>query len=165
MSQSTPQKEEIKIRKMVEADLKDVGHVDEIIQGEDRLPTWPFSFESYWNIYRPDIGLVAEIGGEVIGFVVGTIAEDEHSQSIFNLIHTTEPSARHRWIGWLDMIGICPEHRYKGVGRALMDAFYRECRQRNAVMRSIANESDQKLTSFLESMGFAKSKAVVYEKE
>ena len=157
--------DEIKIRKMVETDLDEVTRIDESIQAEDRLPTWPFSFESYWGIYRPDVSFVAVINGETVGFIVGTITQDEHSQSIFNLIHTIEPSARHRWIGWMDMIGICPEHRFKGVGRALLEAFYQECKRRNAAARSIAYDNDEKLKNFLNSMGFVKSKAVIFEKE
>ncbi len=156
---------EIKIRKMLATDLEEVGKIDQMIQGNDRLPTWPFSFESYWGIYRPDVSFVAELDSEMVGFIVGTIVQDEHSQSVFNLIHTVEPSAQHRWVGWLDMIGICPEHRNKGIGRALVNAFYQECKNRNAIVRSIAYENDRNFNDFLASMGFAKSKLVVYEKD
>ena len=159
------QKSEIEIRKLVEADLPAVMNIDSMVHGNERLPTWPFSFEAYWSIYRPDIRLVAVIKGEVVGFVVGTIVQDEHSQSVVNLVHSAEPTDRHRWVGWLDMIGIRPEQRNKGIGRSLMETFYRECKTRNAVTRSVAYSNDDQFQSFLGSMGFKKSNIVVYEKD
>ena len=49
------QKGEIKIRKMVEADLETVSRIDKLTRGDDRFTTWPFSFESYWGLYHPSV--------------------------------------------------------------------------------------------------------------
>ena len=159
------QKGEIKIRKMVEADLETVSRIDRLTRGDDRFTTWPFSFESYWGIYHPSINFVAEVDGNVVGFVVGGIVKRKESESIFNLLHTEDPSSLHQLVGWMDMIGIDPEHRNIGIGRSLTEAFYRECKRRNAVMRIIAYNNDEKLGSFLESMGFTNSGVVIYKKD
>ncbi len=159
------QKEEVKIRKMVEVDLETVSRIDRSTRGDDRFTTWPFSFESYWGIYRPDIKFVAEVDGNVVGFVVGTIVQRKESESIFNLLHTEDPSSQHQLVGWMDMIGLDPEHRNAGIGSSLTEAFYQECKRRNAVMRIIAYHNDEKLGSFLESMGFVNSGVVIYKKD
>ncbi|MFH1383106.1 MAG: GNAT family N-acetyltransferase [Chloroflexota bacterium] len=155
----------IKIRRMTQADLAKVIDIDQSLSGLQRVPTWPFSFESYWAVYRPELSFVAEINGDIVGFVVGNIVQDEHSQSIFGLRHTGEPTSRHRWIGWIDMIGICPEHQHKGIGRGLIEAFNTECKRHNAVMRGLAHENDEVLKKFLSSLGFKRSDVAIYEKE
>jgi len=157
-------KGDVLIREMVEADLSKVYDIDRSLFGEERTPTWPFSFEAYWQVYRPDIHFVAELEGEVVGFVVGSIVEEEHQQSITNLTHTLTDFHRHRWVGWVDMIGINPKYQHMGIGRVLVEAFNAECKRNNAVMRGLVREGDERLKNFLESMGFDKWNVAVYEK-
>ena len=152
------------IREMVETDLARVYAIDQLLFGKERTPTWPFSFESYWNVYRPEIRFVAELGDEIVGFAVGNIVEEEHNQSVTSLRHTVSDFNKHRWIGWIDMIGINPAYQHRGIGRGLVDAFHAECKRRGAVMRSVARESDDRLKSFLEAMGFRKWDIATYEK-
>ena len=152
------------IREMVETDLARVYAIDQLLFGKERTPTWPFSFESYWHVYRPEIRFVAELGDEIVGFAVGNIVEEEHNQSVTSLRHTVSDFNRHRWIGWIDMIGINPAYQHRGIGRGLVDAFHAECKRRDAVMRSVSRESDDRLKSFLEAMGFRKWDIATYEK-
>jgi ribosomal protein S18 acetylase RimI-like enzyme len=161
----TQQQGEVKIRKMAETDLETVSRIDRSTRGKDRFTTWPFSFDSYWGIYHPDIKFVAEVDGNVVGFVVGTIVQRKESESIFNLLHTEDPSSQHQLVGWMDMIGLDPDHRNVGIGSSLTEAFYQECKRRNAVMRIIAYHNDEKLGSFLESIGFVNSGVVIYKKD
>mgnify|MGYP001309894668 CR=1 FL=1 len=128
-------KGDVHIREMVEEDLPSMNRVDRLLLADERAPTWPLSFESYWQVHRPDTRFVTEIGHELAGFVVGTIVEEEHNQSITSLSHMMVDYHRHRWVGWIDMIGVRPEVQHKGVGRALVEAFYAECKRNNAVMR------------------------------
>ena len=156
----------IQIREMIETDLLKVINIDTEISDDERTPTWPFSFESYWQLYRPDIHLVAELEGEIVGFVVGNIVEEEHNQSLATLprmladfnIH------RHRWVGWIDMIGVTPRYQHKGIGRALVEEFLVECKRNNAVMRGFVREGDERLEKFLKAMGFRKWDFTIYEK-
>jgi len=158
-------KADVKIRRMVEADLPRVNEIDRLLFGEERVPTWPFSFESYWALYRPELSFVAEVGGRVVGFIVGTLEKEEHSQSVLSLRHTIEPPSRHRKVGWVDMIGLDPGYQHMGIGRGLVEAFHEECQRSDAVMRGISRESDKRLRNFMASVGFKSSDLVIYERE
>lgn len=161
----TQDKTEVQVRKMVDSDLPRVNAIDGLLFGKERAPTWPFTFEAYWRVYRPDLSFVAEVGDEVVGFVVGNIVEEEHSQSVTRVLHSTADSSRHRWVGWMDMIGIHPGYQHKGIGRELVGAFYEECKRNNAVVRGVAREGDERLNDFLVALGFKKWDIVTYEKD
>lgn len=158
-------KADVKIRRMVEADLPSVNAIDRLLFGEARVSTWPFSFEAYWALYHPELSFVAEAGGRVVGFIVGTVVEEAHSQSVLSLRHTIAPPSRHRKVGWIDMIGIDPGYQRMQIGRALGEAFYEECKRSAAVIRLIVRESDGRLRNFLASVGFESSGLVIYERE
>ena len=158
-------KADVKIRRMVEADLPRVNEIDRLLFGEERVPTWPFSFESYWALYHPDLSFVAEAGGRVVGFIVGTVVEEGHSQSVLSLRRTIAPPSQHRKVGWIDMIGIDPGYQRMQIGRALGEACYEDCRRSAAVIRLIVRESDKRLRSFLASVDFKSSGLVIYERE
>ena len=100
------QKGEIQIRKIVETDLRIVMDIEQLLHDEGRKQIWPFSFESYWEILHPNVGLVAELDGDVVGFVIGKIVKLERRKSIFGRLHTGEPYSLREWVGWVDMIGI-----------------------------------------------------------
>ncbi|MEK7353644.1 MAG: GNAT family N-acetyltransferase [Chloroflexota bacterium] len=155
----------VKVRRMTHDDQMKVNQIDRLLFGEQRVPTWPFSFETYWNIYGPGVSFVAEVGGQVVGFLAGTIVQQERSHSIIDLMHSATRSSRYPRIGYIDMIGILPENQGKNVGRALIDAFYDECRLNGATVRAHVKESDETLTRFLTRMGFKKWGTVTYEKD
>ncbi len=158
-------KADIKIRRMVESDLPRVNEVDRLLFGDERVPTWPFSFEAYWRVYRPGLSFIAELEGKVVGFAVGNIIQEEHYQSIFSLRHTVDRPLQHRQVGWIDMIGIHPEYQHRGIGQSLVEVFYEECKRNNAVVMGMAKESDKRLRDFLAALGFRKSDIVTYEKD
>jgi len=159
------EKADVKIRRMVEADLPRVNEIDRLLFGQERVSTWPFSFESYWALYHPELSFVAETEGMVVGFIVGTVVEEQHSQSVLRLRHTIAPPSQHRKVGWIDMIGIDPGYQRMEIGRGLGEAFYEECRRSAAVIRLIVRESDGRLRNFLASVGFKSSNLVIYERE
>ena len=158
-------KADVKVRRMVDFDLPRVNEIDNLLFGEERVPSWPFSFEAYWALYHPELSFVAEVEGRVAGFIVGTVVEEEHSQSITSLRHSLEHPTRHRKVGWIDMIGIDPRYQHMGIGRALVDAFDEECKRNDAVMGGIVRESDERLGNFLTSVGFERSDLVFYERK
>ncbi len=107
-----------------------------------RVGTWPFSFEAYWALYCPTLSFIAEVEGRAVGFIVGTIAQEEHSHSVVSLRHTAEPPSRYQQVGWIDMMGIGPRYQHMGIGRRLIGAFHEECERNDAVVRCIASGSD-----------------------
>jgi ribosomal protein S18 acetylase RimI-like enzyme len=156
---------QIKVRKMVEEDLTKVHYIDSQIFGSKRVPTWPFSFEAFWNMYRPELSFVAEINGEVVGFVVGTIEKEERAQSIVSLGPNLGSSALYRQSAWIDMIGIHPDYQKRGIGKALIDAFYNECKSKNVTLRWIVRNDDEVLQKVVTSLGFTKAVICSYEKK
>ncbi len=162
MAQSS---KEVRIRPMVDTDLPRVNEIDRMLFGDERVPTWPFSFEAYWSVYRPKLSLVAEMSNRVVGFVVGNIVPEEQSQSVLSLRHSPDRPTHHRRVGWIDMIGIDPESQGGGIGRKLVDAFYEQCKQSDAAVKGIARENDERLKKFMASVGFKSSGLVVYEKD
>ncbi len=158
------QRGEIHIRKLVEIDMAKVIAIEQELGEGSPKQIWPFSFESYWELYHPDVSFVAELDGELVGFVVGKIVKGETRKSIFNRLHTGEPYLPREWIGWVDMIGIRLDHQREGIGRRLMEAFYEECKRHNAVMRSVVYDSNGRFKRFLADMGFRESNVVIYEK-
>ncbi len=158
-------KGEVKIRRLLESDLPRVNDIDRSILGEERVRTWSFSFEAYWAVYHPKTSFVAELDGEVVGFMTGIIEKEERSQSIFSRVHRIGPPSRERQVGWIDMIGIRRGYQRMGIGRALVEAFQNECKRSNATMRSIIREDDERLKTFTVALGFKKWEVATYEKE
>ncbi len=156
---------EVKVRPMVETDLPRVNEIDRMLFGEQRVPTWPFSFEVYWTVHEPKLKLVAEVSNKVVGFVVGTIVEEEHSLSVLNLRHSIGRPTKTRLVGWIDMIGVDIQSQGLGVGRTLVQAFSEECKRAGAGVKGIARENDTRLRQFLASAGLKASNLVMYEKD
>ncbi len=160
-----PEAGEVKVRKMNNADLARVNEIDRLLYGEERVPTWPFSFEAYWGIHRPKLSFVAEVDGVVVGFLVGNIAQEEHSQSIFRLARMSGPQPQNQKIGWMDMIGIHPDYQRRSIGRLLIEAFVEQCKRNNAAVRGVVRDGDERLEKFMISLGFKKQETVIFEKE
>lgn len=156
---------EVKIRRMTRDDLMRVNQIDRLLSGNFRVPTWPFSFETYWDIYGQGASFVAEVDGQVVGFIAGNISTLERSNSILDLMHTRAHSSRYPKAGWIDMLGVHPDFQKKHVGQALVNAFYEECKNNGAPMRAIVKEGDDRLTAFLVRLGFKKWELMTYEKE
>lgn len=156
---------EIKIRRVTPDDLPKVNDVDCAIIGDARVPTWPFSFQNYWNIFGPGVSFLAEIDGKVVGFLAGNIVPEERSNSIVDLIRTTHRPSRYPKVGWIDMIGVLPEYQKRHIGQALVEAFHQECKLNGASMRAIVIEGDKRITAFLLRLGFKKSEMTTLEKE
>jgi len=158
-------KGDIKIRRMVEGDLPKINDIDRSLFEQGRATTWPFSFEAYFRVYRPKLNFVAELGGEVVGFLMGTIEEEERSRSIFTRVYRAGVPSRGRQIGWIDMIGISKDYWHMGIGRSLVEAFYKECQRNKAMVRISIRDNDKELRSFLVTLGFRKREITTYEKE
>jgi ribosomal protein S18 acetylase RimI-like enzyme len=65
--------------------------------------------------------------------------------------------------GWIDMIGVAPEYRRKGIGRRLILGFWAECQRKYIRANVIVREDDEQLKRFLTSMGFCRGKLINFE--
>jgi len=143
------EKGEVKIREMKEEDLQRIKEIDRALVGPERALSWPLRVEAHWWVYRPLLNFVAEVDSEVVGFLLGDIRGAEYGTDIS---------------GWIDMMGVAPEHQGKGIGRRLVEAFCKECQRNEVKTRVIIREDDQRLVGFWTSVGFQRGKLVSYER-
>ena len=160
------QSQNITVRRMKNSDLAKINAVDNSLRGRNRVTTWPFSFDLYWRIYEPEICYVAELKGQVVGFVAGVIEREERSAFLINQPRSiANPIKDSPTVGWIEMMGVHADFWGQGVGMALMDAFTEECRNNNAMMRIVIRDDDEALKSFLIGRSFNRSIFVTYNKD
>jgi GNAT superfamily N-acetyltransferase len=90
---------------------------------------------------------VAEVGGRVVGFILGDIRGAEYALPLS---------------GWIDIMGVDPEYQGKGIGHRLLEAFIQGCRSRGLKARAIVREGDSQLQGFLTQMGFRRGELVEF---
>lgn len=142
-------KGEVKIRRMTEADLPRVKEIDKELVGPHRSISWPLRIEAHWWVYRGLPNFVAEVDGELVGFILGDIRGVEYGTEIG---------------GWIDMMGVAPKRQSMGVGRMLVEAFCAECQKQGVKVMVIVMGSDRRLVKFWNSVGFRRGNLVSYEK-
>jgi GNAT superfamily N-acetyltransferase len=78
-----------------------------------------------------DLARIVEDDGVMVGFLLGFIAHSKHGSSV----------------GYVHLVGIHPEHRRRGVGRLLYEAFEADCRtagvSRMKAITTLGNEGSQ----------------------
>ena len=96
----------IAIRVLSDDDLDAVVGIDKKIFGIERRDFWKRKIV-YSDIY-PRPALVAEIDGNVVGFILRFVSGWEFGV----------PDS----VGWIDTIGVNPSHQRKGIGKLLFNA-------------------------------------------
>lgn len=142
-------KGQVKIRRMAEADLERIKAIDRALVGPDRVLSWPLRVEAHWWVYRPMLNFVAEVGGEVVGFLLGDIRGAEYGTDVS---------------GWIDMMGVAPDHQGKGIGERLVEAFCQACQDNGVTARVVVREDDERLIGFWTSVSFHRGNLVSYER-
>jgi ribosomal protein S18 acetylase RimI-like enzyme len=93
---------------------------------------------------------VAEVGGKVVGFMLGDVRVGE-----FGL---EEPS------GWIERFGIDPDYRGRDLGRQLFAAVTKHFRGSGAkTVRTMVDVEDAEVAGFLKALGFAPSALTALE--
>jgi ribosomal protein S18 acetylase RimI-like enzyme len=91
--------------------------------------------------------LIGEIEGEVAGFLFGFHSRSHDAMSMND---DTRP------IAYIHMVGIHPDHRRRGVGKALYDAFTDRARSAGAVrLKAITNVGNEGSIEFHRALGFS----------
>src|SRR5436190_13686881 len=98
---------DVRVRPMTELDIEGICRIDERITGKYRPEVWE-QRAAYYIRRDPDSSQVADVGGRVVGFMLGEVRGGE-----FGL---EEPT------GWVEFFGVDPSSREKGVGRRLIEA-------------------------------------------
>lgn len=78
-----------------------------------------------------DMGRIVEDDGLMVGFLLGFISHSKQSGAV----------------GYVHLVGIHPDHRRRGVGRLLYEAFEQDCRRadvtRMKAITTLGNEGSQ----------------------
>lgn len=137
------------IRPVGELDLGAIEAIDEKITGQYRPEHWETQIQ-YYISRAPESALVAEESGEVIGFLFGDIRGWE-----FGFDQPT---------GWVEVVGIHPDHQGKKIAGALVEALFGHWRKRGVTSaRTLVDNSDAKLSGFMTHLGMQPSPVTPYE--
>jgi ribosomal protein S18 acetylase RimI-like enzyme len=135
---------ELRIRPLDELDIGAIVGIDEKIGGRYRPEVWERQI-GYYLRRDPDSSVVAELGGRVVGFMLGEVRSFE-----FGL---EEPT------GWIEVLGVEPDQRGQGIGRRMAEAILEHFRGLGArSVRTLVNEDAQEIGDFFTSLGFAPSR-------
>ncbi len=130
----------VRIRPMTELDIESIAQIDERVTGTYRPGVWEQRV-AYYIRRDPDASQVAEVGGKVVGFMMGEVRRGE-----FGL---DEPT------GWVEFFGVDPSARGRSLGRQLLEALLGHFRTNGAnVARTMVSERDAEIAGFLKAMGF-----------
>src|SRR5690242_3323502 len=87
---------QVRIRPVTELDLDSIVRIDERITGDYRPDVWERRV-MYYLRRDPDASQAAEVGGKVVGFMLGEVRSGEFGIEV--------PG------GWVERFGIHPDHR------------------------------------------------------
>ncbi|HVT57069.1 MAG TPA: GNAT family N-acetyltransferase [Thermoanaerobaculia bacterium] len=134
---------ELRIRPLGDVDISSIVSIDEKISGRYRPEVWERQI-GYHLRRDPEGSVVAEWAGEVVGFMLGELRSFE-----FGL---EEPT------GWIEVLGVDPDHRGKAIGRRMAEALLEHFRELGAhSVRTLVDEEAEEIRSFFAALGFQPS--------
>lgn len=134
---------DLRVRPADELDIDAIVSIDEKISGRYRPEVWERRI-GYYLRRDPESSVVAESGGEVVGFMLGEVRSGE-----FGL---EEPT------GWIEVLGVDPDHRGKAVGRHMAEAMLAHFRAQGAQsVRTLVDEDMAEIRGFFAALGFEPS--------
>ncbi len=129
------------VRSMAKKDLGDILRIDKLITGRDRTAYFERKFAEAMEESGVRVSLVAEIGGQVSGFIMARVD--------FGEFGSLEPEAV------IDTIGVDARNGHKGVGSALISQLMTNLvGLRVERVRTEVDWNQFGLLSFLDRMGF-----------
>lgn len=139
----------VTVRRMRTQDADAVLRINEKITGRPYEAQWASKIID--DITRNPLGcLVAEEGGEIVGFILGDIRGWEFAI----------PKS-----GWIEIVGVDPRFQGKGVARALIDTLHAYFRNNNVSrIMTMVNWNDGGLVGFFRALGFERSEFIILEK-
>lgn len=130
----------ITIRGLDTADIGDIVAIDEKISGQYRPEVWETRC-AYYLRRDPDAAVVGVENGRVLGFMLGEVRSGE-----FGL---EEPT------GWVEVLGVDPEHQGKAVGRKMAAEMLEYFKRRGvSTVRTLVDEDMADIAGFFGSLGF-----------
>jgi ribosomal protein S18 acetylase RimI-like enzyme len=143
---------DIYVRNMEKGDLAAIVDIEERQTGVARPHYWEKRIEMSEAIRPHWASLVAEIDNRVVGFILGRAGELE-----FGLPGT---------VAWIEMIGVDPAHRRRGVAQALVDKFAESAEDHGIrTIFTLVTSNQTEMQHFFGRLGFVHGKMLHYQKE
>jgi GNAT superfamily N-acetyltransferase len=139
------------VRPLEPSDCEAIVAIDEKLSGQTRKDYWQRRLEI--ASLRPSwMSLVGETDGRLVGFLFGWVGESE-----FGIAQPT---------GWVDLIGVDPVYRGRGVAHALLDRFVESGRELRALGRvaTLIDLSQEDVREFFLQQGFQPGRMVQLER-
>jgi ribosomal protein S18 acetylase RimI-like enzyme len=128
------------VRSLSELDLDGIVRIAEKTRGRYEPDLWEDRV-TYYLRRAPEGSLVAEVGGEVVGFMLGDIRSGE-----FGIEERS---------GWIEVLGVDPDAGGRGVGRALAEEMLARYRKAGVtVVRTLVDQSMPEVDAFFTRLGF-----------
>ena len=143
-------RDRIPVRAMKESDLRALVEIDRRITGRDRVGYFKDKLEEAMHESGVRVSLVAELDGGPVGFIMAGVDLGEFGR--------IEPAAV------LDTIGVDPDYRYRGIGRALLSQLLINLMTlRVECIRTELGWHEHELLTFLDRCGFRPSQRLSLE--
>jgi ribosomal protein S18 acetylase RimI-like enzyme len=140
----------VTVRRMRTQDAEAILRIDEKITGTPHEAQWESKIIEHMSNH-PLGCLVAEVDGDVVGFILGDIRGWEFAI----------PKS-----GWIEIVGVDPQFHGKGVARALIEKLHVYFRNHNVDrVMTMVNWNDGGLVSFFRALGFERSDFIILDKE
>jgi len=145
-------KEQVSIRNAIPSDIDSIIALDEVGPREEKPAYWRGIFDHYVKGGKKDrIFLVAEMDGEVVGFISGEIRAWEFGS----------PPC-----GWVFALAVSPKTRGVGIGKRMFEEICRRLKQgRVSTVRTMVDRNQKIALSFFRSQGLRSGRYIELEKE
>lgn len=141
--------EEMRIRTLKKDDLGAIVKIDEKVLGQNRKNYWERKLELMNNRFS-QVSLVAEMEGDVVGFILGDVSGWEFGVP--------------EKIGWIDTIGIDPGYQKRGLARALANELINNLKALGVkTIYTLVSWKDWDLLQFFHAMGFTRGDMINLE--
>jgi len=141
--------ENLEIRTLKKEDLGTLIKIDEKVLGESRKDYWEKRLAVMSN-KSSEVSLVAEVEGQVVGFILGDISGWEFGV----------PES----IGWMDTIGVDPAYQKRGIARALAHELIKNLKAIGVrTVYTLVSWDNWDLLQFFHAMGFTRGDMINLE--
>ena len=128
------------VRPITELDINEIIQIDEKLRGRYSPEEWETRV-GYYLRRDPEGSFVAELNGNVVGFMLGEIRSGEFGLS--------EPT------GWIEVLGIDPDCQGKSLGTQLAEAMLARFKEQGAAaVRTLVDHEMPQIKKFFESLDF-----------
>lgn len=142
----------VTVRAAEPSDIEAIMRIDEKLTAQSRKDYWRTRLDIA-ALRPPWMSSVAEMDGRIVGFLFGWVTESE-----FGIAGAT---------GWIDMIGVDPAYRGRGVGQALVDRFVNGGQELRAIQKvaTLIDLGQADVREFFTRLGFHHGPMIHMEKD